>query len=160
MGLLMNSQLIYRATMENEMKKTILAMMAAVLTLFFTASAMSEVMSLRGNSDLNAMAEKPAKKTVQSIKGGIARSYKQQPPMVPHTTDKYKINLKNNGCMKCHSEKTYKKEKSPKVGDSHYVTRDGKTQSAISSRRYFCNQCHATQMGAEPLVKNMFEGVK
>jgi cytochrome c-type protein NapB len=146
--------------MENEMKKTILVMMVALLTLFFTASAMSEVMSLRGNDDLEAMAATPAKKKVQSVKGGIARSYKQQPPMVPHKIDKYKINLKNNGCLKCHSEKTYKKEKAPKVGDSHYVTRDGKTLSTISSRRYFCNQCHAPQMGAEPLVQNMFEGAK
>ncbi|MBA1331475.1 nitrate reductase, partial [Candidatus Endoriftia persephone str. Guaymas] len=25
---------------------------------------------------------------------------------------------------------------------------------------YFCNQCHAPQVGAEPLVQNMFEGAK
>ncbi len=56
------------------MKETILFMMVALLTLFFTASAMSEVMSLRGNDDLEAMAVTPAKKKVQSVKGGIARS--------------------------------------------------------------------------------------
>ncbi|MBL3599650.1 MAG: nitrate reductase cytochrome c-type subunit [gamma proteobacterium endosymbiont of Lamellibrachia anaximandri] len=142
------------------MKKTVLMMMAAMLTMFFTTVAMSEVMSLRGNSNLTAMANDPAKMKIVSVKGGIERSYKQQPPMTPHTVDKYKINLKNNGCLKCHSEKTYEKEKSPKVGDSHYINRDGKTLKTISSRRYFCNQCHATQRGAEPLVKNMFEGAK
>ncbi|MCM8854518.1 MAG: nitrate reductase cytochrome c-type subunit [Candidatus Thiodiazotropha sp.] len=92
--------------------------------------------------------------------GGIERSYKLQPPMVPHEVDKYEINLKNNGCMKCHSEATYEKEKAPKVGDSHYEDRDGKVLKTVSSRRYFCNQCHAPQMGADPLVQNNFQGAK
>ena len=143
--------------MEKAMKKSVVMCVVAVLAMFFTASAISDVQSLRGD-DLETMSAEPAKKKVVSVKGGIMRSYKEQPPMVPHTVDKYEINLKNNGCMKCHSEKTYEKEKAPKVGDSHYVTRDGKVQDTISSRRYFCNQCHATQVGAEPLVQNTFVG--
>jgi nitrate reductase (cytochrome), electron transfer subunit len=144
--------------MESEMKKSILVVMVGLMALFMATAAMA-VDSLRG-ADLEKMSAQPAKMKVTSVKGGIKRSYKQQPPMVPHKVEKYKINLKNNGCMKCHSEKTYKKEKSPKVGDSHYVSRDGKTLKTISSRRYFCNQCHAPQMGADPLVQNNFQGSK
>ncbi len=140
------------------MKKSILVVMVGLMALFMATAAMA-VDSLRG-ADLEKMSAQPAKMKVTSVKGGIKRSYKQQPPMVPHKVEKYKINLKNNGCMKCHSEKTYKKEKSPKVGDSHYVSRDGKTLKTISSRRYFCNQCHAPQMGADPLVQNNFQGSK
>jgi cytochrome c-type protein NapB len=146
--------------MEKAMKKSILPVAVAMTTAFYTISAVSaDVASLRGD-ELTTMSAEPAKTKVMSVTGGIIRSYKEQPPMVPHTVDKYEINLKNNGCMKCHSEKTYKKEKAPKVGDSHYVTRDGKVLDTISSRRYFCNQCHATQEDARPLVKNNFAGTR
>lgn len=141
------------------MKKFVIILTVAMLAIFITTSAIAEVQSLRGD-DLTNMAKKPSKKKIISVEGGIERSYKQQPPMVPHTVDKYKINLKNNGCLKCHSEMTYEKEKAPKVGDSHYVNRDGEVLDTISSSRYFCDQCHTTQVGAEPLVQNNFVGVK
>lgn len=80
--------------------------------------------------------------------------------MIPHKIDKDTINLKTNTCMKCHSEKTYLQKKAPKAGDSHYVSRDGKVLETISSRRYFCNQCHAPQLNAEPIVNNEFQGAK
>ena len=62
--------------------------------------------------------------------------------------------------MNCHSEKTFEQKKAPRVGDSHYLSRDGKVLETLSSRRYFCNQCHATQLNAEPLVENIFQGAK
>ena len=143
------------------MKKSVivLAMAMAMTAAFYTTAALSEVMSLRGD-ELTSSAQKPKKMKIQSVSGGIERSFEQQPPMVPHTVDKYEINLKNNGCMKCHSEETYEREKAPKVGESHYIDRDGKVLKTLSSRRYFCNQCHTTQVGAEPLVQNNFVGVK
>ncbi len=141
------------------MKKPVLIILLTVVTMFFTASAIADVQSLRGD-DLTSMAKKPSKKKIISVEGGIERSFKEQPPMIPHTVDKYEVNLKNNGCLSCHSEKTYEKEKAPKVGDSHYIDRDGKVLDTLSSRRYFCSQCHTTQVGAEPLVQNSFVGVK
>ena len=141
------------------MKKPVLIILLTVVTMFFTASAIADVQSLRGD-DLTSMAKKPSKKKIISVEGGIERSFKEQPPMIPHTVDKYEVNLKNNGCLSCHSEKTYEKEKAPKVGDSHYIARDGKVLDTLSSRRYFCSQCHTTQVGAEPLVQNSFVGVK
>lgn len=141
------------------MKKPVLIILLTVVTMFFTASAIADVQSLRGD-DLTSMAKKPSKKKIISVEGGIERSFKEQPPMIPHTVDKYEVNLKNNGCLSCHSEKTYEKEKAPKVGDSHYIDRDGKVLDTLSSRRYFCSQCHTTQVGAEPLVQNSFVGLK
>lgn len=143
------------------MKKMSAMVVAAFSAALFTTAAVSEsVVSLRGDQGIEAMSKKPDKTKVVTVEGGIKRNFEKQPPMVPHKVDKYKIDIKNNGCMKCHSEKTYKKEKAPKIGDSHYVTRDGKTQDTVSSRRYFCNQCHAPQMDVEPLVQNTFQGVK
>ncbi len=144
-----------------KMKKMSAMLMVALSAALFTTAAVSgSVVSLRGDQGIDAMSKKPDRTKVMTVEGGIERSFEKQPPMVPHKVDKYRIDLRNNGCMKCHSEKTYEKEKAPKVGDSHYVTRDGKTLDSLSSRRYFCNQCHATQMNAQPLVKNTFQGVK
>jgi len=141
------------------MKKIACVSLAAITSLLFSAASQSDVKSLRGD-ELNAMAKAPEKLEIMNVKGGIERSYKLQPPMVPHEVDKYEINLKVNGCLTCHSEKTYEEKKAPKVGDSHYENRDGKILKTISSRRYFCNQCHAPQLSADPLVQNNFQGAK
>ena len=141
------------------MKKIASAAIAAMSALLFSTAALSDVKSLRGD-DLDSMAKKSERLEVLNVKGGIERSYKLQPPMIPHEVEKYEINLKVNGCLTCHSEKTYQEKKAPKVGDSHYENRDGKVLKTISSRRYFCTQCHAPQMGADPLVHNNFQGAK
>jgi cytochrome c-type protein NapB len=147
--------------MENDMKKTIVTLTATLVVLIFSGAAMAgAVDSLRGGQALTDDAKAPAKKQVLVVKGGIERSYKQQPPVIPHKTDKDEINLKVNTCMNCHSEKTFEAKKAPKVGDSHFVDRDGNVLKTISSRRYFCEQCHAPQVNADPLVENTFEGVK
>ncbi len=150
--------------MEMKMKKTLTAAIVASGLLFTMGSttvfAGEKVASLRGAYDIKAESLKPTKKKVVSQEGGFERSYKQQPPMIPHKIDKYRITLKNNGCMKCHDEKNYKKEKAPLVGESHFISRDGKKLDHISSRRYFCNQCHAPQVDAKPLVENEFAGLK
>lgn len=148
-----------RVMMEKGMKKIAFPTIAAIAMMFLSTTLFAEVQSLRGDK-LEAMAKKPVNMKIINVKGGIERSYKLQPPMVPHEVDKYVINLKNNGCMKCHSESTYEKEKAPKVGDSHYQSRDGKVLKSVSSRRYFCTQCHASQVGADPLVQNNFQGNK
>jgi len=146
--------------MENEMKKTIVTLLVACVALMFAGATMAEVTSLRGHQGLEDMSKKPAKKKQKVAEGGFERSYKIQPPTIPHKIDKEQINLKVNTCMKCHSEKTFKKKKAPKVGDSHYIDRGGKVLKTVSTRRYFCNQCHAPQVDASPLVENTFQGAK
>ncbi len=148
--------------MEMKMKKTIAAAIAAtslIITMGTTAVASEKLASLRG-ADIEAPSLKPMRAKIVSQEGGFERSYKQQPPMIPHKIDKYRITLKNNGCMKCHDKKNYKKEKAPLVGESHFIARDGTKLDHISSRRYFCTQCHAPQVDAKPLVKNEFVGLK
>jgi cytochrome c-type protein NapB len=142
------------------MKKTTVTLMAAAAALAVTTGALAgDVMSLRGD-DLTKLSVEPARTKLQTVQGGIERSYKEQPPMVPHEVDKYEVNIKVNGCMKCHGPETYEKEKSPKIGDSHFLDRDGNKLDKVSSRRYFCNQCHAPQIKDNQLVENNFEGRK
>jgi len=142
------------------MKKTMVTLLVVLVTFVFSGIAVAGVESLRGDLSLTDLSKKPSKKKQEVVKGGFDRSYLTQPPLIPHKIDKEKINLKVNTCLKCHSAKTYKKRKAPKVGDSHYITRDGKKLNKVSKRRYFCNQCHAPQLNASPLVENTFEGAK
>ena len=142
------------------MKKSILTLMAAAAALTVMPGAWTaQIESLRGDDITKASAEPERKKLIE-VQGGIERSYKEQPPMIPHEVDKYEINIKTNGCFKCHTPETYEKEKAPVVSDSHFLDRDGNKLDHISSRRYFCTQCHAPQLNGEPLVKNLFEGRK
>ncbi len=148
--------------MEIKMKKILSITLAAFAMAVISSQsviAKEGVASLRGTQDIEGKSLKVTKKKVVSQEGGFERNYKLQPPLIPHKIDKYKINLKTNGCLKCHSKKNYKKEKAPMLGESHFLTRDGKKLNKVSSRRYFCNQCHAPQVEANPLVKNDFEGV-
>ncbi len=140
-------------------RKLITLLLLTLTAVMFSLPAMSSVESLRGDDAPNGPSVKVGKYRVKSEEGGYERNFKKQPPLIPHKVDKYRITLKNNGCLKCHSEKAYKKEDAPKVGDSHYITRDGKTLKHVSRRRYFCVQCHIPQYNAKPLVKNTYEGI-
>lgn len=142
------------------MKKTMKVMFGIALSCFVMGSVSAgDVASLRGGHDLAADAKKTKKTKLEKTSGGFERTWAEQPPMVPHEVDKYRISIKNNGCLKCHSAATYEKEKSPKVGDSHFLTREDKKLEKVSKRRWFCSQCHAPQKNAAPLVENSFETV-
>ncbi len=141
------------------MKKTIATILVAMVTLVFAGAAIS-ANSLRGGQAIDDNAKAPAKSKQKLAEGGIERSYKIQPPSIPHKIDKERINLKVNTCMKCHSAATYEKEKAPKAGDTHYMTRDGKKTEKVAARRYFCNQCHSLQLDMSPMVENTFQGFK
>ena len=139
------------------MKKIFVATVAGTLTILFAAATYADVQSLRGANALNAKAEMFDKRKQVIQKEGFERSWKIQPPTIPHDISKDRVSINENTCLnRCHSEKVYEKEKSPKVGDSHYVDREGKTLKSISMRRYFCMQCHVPQLNASPLVENTF----
>lgn len=88
----------------------------------------------------------------------VARNYPQQPPIIPHNVKGYQITKNVNTCMVCHSRKAAPNTGATPVGKSHYVDRDGKEHPNISTRRYFCLQCHVPQFDADPLVGNTFKG--
>lgn len=120
----------------------------------------SEVKSLRSSLELDTPSDAvEVKKNINDM-GPIARDYVQQPPLIPHKIKGYKINLKFNKCLTCHSWANYKKSGSTKVSQTHFEGRDGEALSNVSPRRYFCTQCHVPQADAKPLVQNDFEPVK
>lgn len=42
------------------------------------------------------------------------------------------------------------------ISTSHYMDRDGNFLAELSPRRYFCLQCHVSQVPQNPLVENRF----
>jgi cytochrome c-type protein NapB len=139
--------------------KTITITMVLAVAVTWQAPLAYAVDSLRG-ADLTSESVKAGRVRYETVKGGFGRSYREQPPMVPHEVDKYPLDLTTNGCLKCHDKTTYEKEKAPKIGDSHFLDRDGKMLETVSSRRYFCNQCHVPQAKSDALIANQFEGRK
>ena len=123
-------------------------------------SIADEVMSLRGSSEIDAPSNPVVIKRNINDQSPISRDYVQQPPLIPHKTKGYKINLKFNKCLTCHSWANYKKSGATKVSQTHFVGRDGEPLSNVSPRRYFCDQCHVPQANTKPLVENMFQSVK
>ena len=103
---------------------------------------------------------------VKAYKGGkpggqqkIARTYQKQPPVIPHAVENFdEITLEENQCLSCHGQDVYKKKNAPKVGDSHFLNRDGQKLEDTSSLRHNCVQCHVPQVDAPPLVENTFKG--
>lgn len=87
------------------------------------------------------------------------RAYSMQPPTIPHKIDGYQVDMYANKCLSCHSRVRTAESQAPMVSVTHYQDRDGNFLAEISPRRYFCGQCHVTQVDAKPLVENTFEDV-
>lgn len=96
---------------------------------------------------------------IYKVQDGVRhdRAYRQQPPLVPHTVDKYEIDLKVNQCLRCHEWPYADQEKAPKISDLHYIDRNGVRQDNVNGNRYVCTQCHVPQVDAKPLVGNSFQ---
>jgi cytochrome c-type protein NapB len=135
-----------------------LTLCLAALAAWGTVPA-ADLVSERGTA-IEAPSPEPEKRKVEVVQGGFDRSWEAQPPMIPHDIEKYEISLRQNGCLKCHSTATAEKEKTKPTPESHFLDRDGNKLEQLSSRRYFCTQCHAPQLSGAPLVGNTFEGTR
>ncbi|KGJ90562.1 nitrate reductase cytochrome c-type subunit [Colwellia psychrerythraea] len=150
--------------MKNLNLASIAGLMAIVLSPVFTSftvtaadkAEINTVATLRDHTKINTQKEpNPIPKVVnKDIKK--ARNYPMQPPVIPHTIRSYEVNRYNNKCMSCHSRQRTEKSQAPMVSVTHFMNRDGNFLAEISPRRYFCNQCHVTQLDTKPLVENTF----
>lgn len=119
--------------------------------------AEESIESLRGSHDLDAMSQDATVKKMAKDGDPIKRNYVQQPPLIPHSIKGYRVNLNANKCLSCHSWKNYQSSGATKVSQTHFKGRDGNALAEVSSRRYFCQQCHVPQANAKPLVGNNFK---
>ena len=88
------------------------------------------------------------------------RNYDKQPPIIPHRIDGYQVDKNFNKCLDCHARGKTDFSRAVPVSETHYIDRSGKVLEQISTRRYFCNQCHVPQEPVAPLVSNTFEGLE
>lgn len=86
----------------------------------------------------------------------MQRNYRQQPPLIPHGTDQYQIDLRTNQCLACHDWTKAGERNAPTLSMTHYLDRDGRELDRIAGTRYFCNQCHVPQADVPALVENLF----
>jgi len=130
---------------------------SAMLAALVSAAAFAEVTSLRGDQEIKDLNEVTEIKVVPKSQDKLALDYVNQPPLIPHSTTQVQINPSNNGCLECHDVSTYRKTGAPRVSPTHYTDRDNKILTDVAPRRYFCLQCHVTQVDAEPIVDNDFK---
>jgi len=143
------------------MKKIIFMSMAISAGIFgLSPYAVAEhVQSLRGELTLEEDSVAPTLKHYQKDEAPMRRDYLQQPPLIPHKIAEYRITIKHNKCLSCHSWTNYKARGATKISQTHFENRDGAVMSNVSALRYFCTQCHVPQVKAPPLVENEFEPV-
>lgn len=143
------------------MKKIIFMSMAISAGMFgLSPYAFAEhVKSLRGDIAIEADSVAPTIKQYTKDEAPIERDYLQQPPLIPHKIADYKITIKHNKCLSCHSWTNYKARGATKISQTHFESREGAVMSNVSARRYFCTQCHVPQVKAAPLVENDFQPV-
>jgi len=87
------------------------------------------------------------------------RNYDMQPPTIPHRVDGYQIDKNFNKCLDCHARSKTEFSQAIPVSPTHYIDRNGKVLPQISTRRYFCLQCHVAQDPVPAVVENSFENV-
>jgi len=147
------------------MKLLPLIMITASLALSVNVQADQEVTrggleTIRGITTIDKTKDAEALKRVIKDKNPIKRNYVHQPPVVPHQIRGYRVNKDSNKCLTCHGWKYARETGATKISLTHFETRDGKTLSEVSPRRYFCSQCHVTQADAPELVENTFKPVE
>lgn len=87
------------------------------------------------------------------------RNYAMQPPTIPHRVDGYQVDKNFNKCLDCHARAKIEMSQAIPVSITHYMDRDGRMLGQISTRRYFCLQCHVSQDAVNPIVPNNFQDI-
>ena len=142
------------------MNKSLYLATTLFLSAVATGSALAaDVESLRGARGIDETAAVPEMKQYRKDGDVLPRDYVQQPPLIPHKIEGYRITLKYNKCLTCHSWAKYKEAGATEISQTHFEDRDKHVLANISARRYFCTQCHVPQANARPLVENTFEPV-
>ena len=144
--------------MRSAHRKSVKALvLLAALALVPLAYAQDKVVPIRGATPIPEI--NPADTyRMEKHDRPIPRSHPWQPPVIPHNVKGYQITKNVNTCMVCHSRKAAPNTGATPVGKTHYVDREGKEHPNISTRRYFCLQCHVPQFDAEPLVDSTYKG--
>ena len=132
--------------------------LSAVLISVSTAIA-EELTGLRGSVPIDQETTPPPILNEINDDKRQSRNYPEQPPVIPHQTRDYQITLNANKCLSCHSRQFTAQSQAPMISITHFMDRDGQVLASVTPRRYFCTQCHVSQVDAPPLVGNTFRDI-
>jgi len=136
------------------MKKLLAVCSLMVLVNF--ALADNQVASLRGSADLLDNAAAPAMAAEINNDQRRVRDYPMAAPTIPHKIEGYQIDLAANKCLSCHNRLRVADSQAPMISVTHFMNRDGNFLADVSPNRYFCTQCHASQLSVKLLIENDF----
>ena len=140
--------------------KPILLALAILLAAASTSLLAQSVNSgLRGATPLNEEGPAAPMQPLRNSSEKEVRNYPEQPPVIPHTTEGYQIDLNGNKCLSCHARARIAESQAPMVSITHFMDRDGQFLASISPRRFFCTECHVPQNTANPPVSNDFTDI-
>ena len=144
------------------MNRLIASIMAGLLLSWASLPVMAQegLWSLRGGTEISEDSVPPQSSKWMHDSDPIMRQYVQQPPLVPHRVEGYRINKKFNKCLTCHSWSNYKTSGATKISPTHFVDHQGVEGDNVAGRRYFCLQCHVPQRQVQPIVGNSFQPIK
>jgi cytochrome c-type protein NapB len=133
-------------------------LLAALLALA-AALAWAEPMvdAMRGPTPILEATQPPRLSNSVNDDNRMPRNFALQPPVIPHRVDGYQIDRNFNKCLDCHARGKTEVSLAVPVSATHYMDREGKVLAQVSTRRYFCMQCHVAQEPAKPLVGNSFK---
>jgi cytochrome c-type protein NapB len=113
--------------------------------------------AMRGATPIPEATQPPRLSNSVNDDNRMPRNFAQQPPVIPHRVDGYQIDKNFNKCLDCHARGKTELSLAVPVSSTHYMNREGKVLAQVSTRRYFCMQCHVPQEAAKPLVGNSFK---
>ena len=138
------------------MRRLVAVSVVAASVLAAAAPAGEPIATLRGATPATAAPEAPRMTGFEEGDRRQVRSYPEQPPVIPHDVEGYRIDLRSNKCLACHARSRTGESGAPMVSITHFMDRDNQFRAAVTPRRYFCNQCHVAQRDVALLVGNGF----
>lgn len=135
--------------------KKISLLLSAVLLLGF-AIAENQIANLRGAASLTETNVAPRMALEVNNDVRLSRDYPMAPPIIPHKTEGYQVDLNANKCLACHNRQQVTASQAPMISVTHFMDRDGNFLADVSPNRYFCSQCHVSQLDVAPLIANEF----
>ena len=139
--------------------RSLIGVLLMTVALPFAAAAAQPglVDAMRGSTPLDTEAAPPVLGNAENKDVRRNRAFAMQPPTIPHKIDGYQLDRNANRCLSCHSRTRIEETRAIPIPATHYMDRDGTMLGEVSTRRYFCTQCHVTQDEVKPLVTNQYE---
>lgn len=137
----------------------VLSAFSLFATLVWAEPSTTMIDAMRGTVPIPDATRAPTLRNAVNDDVRRPRNFDLQPPTIPHRVDGYQVDKNFNKCLDCHARAKTEFSHAIPVSETHYIDRNGKVLDHVSTRRYFCMQCHVAQDPVRPLVGNSFQNL-